>query len=137
MKRILIIIITALVISLGLSSCRNSNRLTSDDYGSFSIATKQYSFDETYYSIQEIEDGMVHISIYTASDDELISEVEPCRSWDYWGMVWENDRNAFWIQSADIGIFCIEQVDGEWVENHECERPDYIVSRYDSLIEAN
>lgn len=108
-----------------------------NQWGSFSLEEKQYSYDGKYYSIQSVEYDdkenchMVFVSIYKSTDDELICELEPCRSWDYYGMVWENDRYAFWIQSSDIGVFCIELVNGEWVENWKCKLPDYIETKYD------
>ena len=108
-------------------------------WGSFSSDEKQYSYDGTYYSIQSVEYDdqesarMVFVRLYKSIDDELICELEPCRYRDYYGMVWENDRYAFWIQSGDIGIFCIELVDGEWIENWKCKMPDYIESKYDDF----
>ncbi len=108
-----------------------------NQWGSFSPEEKQYSYDGKYYSIQTIEHngfkGKVIVRLYSSIDDELICELEPCRSWDYWGMVWENDRYAFWIQSGDIGVFCIELVNGEWIENWKRKEPDYIESRYDDF----
>ena len=115
-------------------SCRGSNRLSTDNWGSFTNKSKLYSYDNFYYSIQSLQDDMVTIQLYTSANDELMYEFEPCRSWDYWGMVWENDRYAFWIQSGDIGVFCVKLDEGEWIVDYSCERPDYIESRYDSLL---
>ena len=111
--------------------------LKQHQWGSFTDEEKLYSYDGTYYSIQTIEhngwNGKVIIRLYSSINDELICELEPCRSCDYYGMVWENDRYAFWIQSGDIGTFCIELVNGEWVENWKRKVPDYIESKYDDF----
>lgn len=117
-----------------LCGCAASSADSADEWGSFSSESKQYSYDNSYYSIQTVGDETVDICIYSASDDELVFEVQPCRSNDYWGMVWENGRNAFWIQSGDVGVFCYELVDDEWCLNADCERPEDIVSRYDVTL---
>lgn len=129
LRRVLLLVCLSLLVIL--CGCNDSEQLTTDNWGSFTNTSKLYSYDEAYYSIQTIEDDTVIIRLYNSIDDELICQIEPCRSADYWGMVWERDRYAFWVQSGDIGVFCIELEDGEWVENWDCERPEYIESRYD------
>ena len=129
MKKLLIVICIA--ICLCFCSC-NVQSGSDNEYGSFVTDEVLNSFDNAYYSVQTIEDDSVLIRIYT-SDDELEYEVNPCRSMDYWGMVWENDRYAFWIQSGDVGTLCYELVDGVWEIRTNRARPEYIISRYDSM----
>lgn len=131
-----LISICVILITILFASCVSNDTNEEDSWGSFSAETKQYSYDDNYYSIQEIKDDMIYISVYSTSDDELVFDVEPCRAIDYWGMVWENDRYAIWIQSGDIGVFCYELEDDVWQLNNECEKPEEIVSRYDILFNS-
>ena len=130
MKKMLIVI--CIVFCLCFCSCSVQNG-SDNEYGSFVTDEVLNSFDNAYYSVQTIEDDFVLIRIYT-TDDELVYEVNPCRSMDYWGMVWENDRYAFWIQSGDVGTLCYELVDGAWEISTNRARPEYIISRYDSWL---
>jgi len=132
--KIFAIIICVFIFVLSCVCCV-LNDAENDDWGSFSAETKQYSYDSSYYSIQNVENGIISICVYTMNDDELVFEIEPCRSSDYLGMVWENGRNAFWIQSGDIGVLCYEFENDEWCLNTDREKPEEIVSRYDSLIQ--
>ncbi len=109
-------------------------------WGSFTDEEKQYSYDGKYYSIQSVEYDdkenchMVFVSIYKSTDDELICELEPCRSMDYWGMVWESKTYNIWFQSADIGLLCYCMSDDVWTYDPNVVRPDDIISKYEDII---
>jgi len=102
------------------------------DYGSFTLEDIT-SYDNVYIAYLEESDRsnpLVKIWIVNQQTGEA-DYIEPIRRSDFWGMCWENDCNKLWIQSGDIGVVCFIYQDGEWVQDTEAVRPDYIVSKYD------
>ncbi len=98
---------------------------------------KTYSFDRKYYAIQSVEDGMIRVSVFLVSSDELIDAFTPARAMDFWGICWERDTYNIWTQSADIGIYCYAHQDGKWEQNGDTKAPSYIVSRWDENYRNN
>ena len=94
-----------------------------------------YSFDNEFCAKQSIEinEGIeyVRVEIWDKNgkiEDSFLTE----RARDFWGICWEKDTYNLWIQSGDVGIYCMEYVDGKWKTNRNKERPDYIKSKYDN-----
>ena len=100
--------------------------------GSFSFISDLYSFDTQYYALQLIGDPS-KVMIFSRETRELVYETNPYNQQSYYGMVWENDRTAFWVQIDGSDTDCYELVDGEWRMNPDCERPEYIVTRAEML----
>ncbi|MBP5262228.1 MAG: hypothetical protein J6Z43_08900 [Clostridiales bacterium] len=90
-----------------------------------------YSYDHKYKAVSSINGEMIEISVYSEEGD-LIGFFEPCRKTDFWGICWENDSYSIWVQSGDTGVICYRNEDDSWVRDEDAERPDHIISKYDS-----
>ncbi len=100
-------------------------------YGSFTME-ESLSYDRKY--IANIKDGGGNILITvmkTSGDKKYAGSFSPCRKSDFQGICWEKDSYNIWVQSGDVGTVCYSLKDGEWVEDPEAVRPEYIVSKYD------
>ena len=104
-------------------------------YGSFT-PNKTYSFDRRFYAVQEVKNRMIEVIVYDAQTKKTVGSFSPARAMDFWGICWEKDTYNLWTQSADIGEFCYEYQNGNWVRNEEMKLPDYIISRYDKVYRS-
>ena len=114
-------------------SCSNINN-KEEQWGSFT-AEKTYSYDKVFYAIQSVDEkedtSHIVVDIYQTENNEKVYSFSPARANDFWGICWENDNYNIWFQSSDIGIFCYEFKDSQWILNENATRPEYIISKYD------
>lgn len=138
-KKILILSLCTLMLLLGCAdqlSTPIDSETAFELWGSFT-PDKTYSYDEKYYALQKVEKNFLYgfdyikVSIYETGTDALISSFYPARSFDFWGICWENDTYNIWIQSGDIGVYCYKCENTQWEINYSAKRPDYIISKYD------
>jgi len=100
------------------------------DYGSFSPETT-YSFDGKYYAVQSIDNGQIAVSVYSAQNDSLVSSFAEERAFDFWGICWENDSYNIWIQSGDVGTYCMVHDSGKWSrDDGNMLMPPEIIDRF-------
>lgn len=108
-----------------------------EDYGSFSPDIT-YSYDEKYYALQTLTRpelagvDYIQVTVYENGTDAVVDSFLTERAFDFWGVCWEDDTYNIWIQSGDIGTYCME-FDGEkWNRNdgYELEKPPEIIDRF-------
>lgn len=100
-------------------------------YGDFS-PERINSFDNEFYAqTMPLATDMIEIQIFSAGGD-IVSEFQPCRSSDYWGICWEKDSHNIWVQSGDVGYVCYTQEGKEWVKAEGAVKPDYIHGKYEN-----
>lgn len=128
-KRTIIFLLTIMLSVLDLCGSYEYE-VTEEEWGSFT-PYKTYSYDNRYYAVQSVKDGIVIVSVYDSETDEFIADFKPARSWDFWGICWESDTYNIWIQSGDIGTYCYAYQEGVWDIDRDAERPDDIISKYD------
>lgn len=128
-----LVFFTCVVISI-LAACSGAGDRGGENWGSFT-ADKAYSYDGKYYATQSVveseETQMVKVTVCLTDTDEVISEFEPARARDFWGICWEEDTYNIWIQSGDTGTLCYAHHDGVWTLDESAERPSYVISKYD------
>ena len=89
------------------------------EYGSFSPDVTN-SFDGKYYAVQTLDKpegssvNFILVTIYDAGTDAIVDSFLTERAFDFWGVCWESDNYNLWIQSADIGTYCMIFEDGHW-----------------------
>lgn len=104
------------------------------DYGSFSPDVT-YSYDGEYRAVQTLErpEGWkvdaIRVTVYEEVSDKVVDSFLTQRAMDFWGICWEEDNYDIWIQSADVGTYCMSYEDGHWVHNDEKEMPETIKKR--------
>lgn len=132
-----------LSLCLALTGCAERYRgyaplsgLQASEYGSFSAETT-YSYDGRYYAEQRIEENenskwkMVVLHIYRAEDDHEIAFYALERAVDFWGVCWETDSYNIWVQSGDVGCYCLRfEENGGWTRDWNAVMPENIISRY-------
>ncbi len=92
------------------------------------------SYDEKYYAVSTQKQGNdnIVVSIYETKDDVPVFSFETVRTFDFWGICWENSSYNIWIQSGDIGVICYSYENNKWNLNKNAQRPNNIISKYDS-----
>ena len=108
-----------------------------EEYGSFSPDIT-YSYDEKYRAVQTLvkpkgaKVDFIEVRIYENESGEEAAAFLTERAFDFWGVCWENDSYNLWIQSGDIGTYCMEYEDGTWVrpEDSRLELPEGIINRF-------
>ena len=89
------------------------------DYGSFSPDVTK-SYDGKYYAIQTLErpegynTGFILVTVYESETGVAVDSFLTQRAWDFWGICWEPDNYNIWIQSADVGTYCMCFENGQW-----------------------
>jgi len=101
-----------------------------EDFGSFSPEVT-YSYDNKYRAVQTVDEyENINVSIY--ENDALVDSFSAARAWDFWGVCWENDSYNIWIQSADVGTYCMLFADGKWARSEDSglQMPDGMIDRF-------
>lgn len=99
-----------------------------EDYGSFSPDIT-YSYDNKYCAVQspikpqDQSSYYINVSIYENNSGVLIDSFLTQRAWDFWGICWEKDSYNIWIQSADIGTYCMQYADEKWTPVYDAQFP--------------
>lgn len=136
MKKILGAIVCCLIL-LGMAGCSSQKSAAPELWGSFTNGPV-VSSDGLYRAEHAVTEqngsdvSVIQVRVYDNSTNELLDSFVPARAMDFWGICWEDGTHRIWIQSADIGIHCYELQEGSWVLNESIERPDSIVSKWDS-----
>lgn len=89
------------------------------DYGSFSpdITT---SYDGKYFAVQTLDkpegygQNYIRVTIYDSENKSIAESFLTERAFDFWGICWEPDSYNIWIQSSDVGTYCMCFEDGHW-----------------------
>ncbi len=130
MKRYLCFVLFVVFILFGCS-----HQASNTEWGSFT-SEKTFSYDKQFYAVQEIFEAddvrLIDVKIFS-SDNTLIASFRPARARDFWGICWEKDSYNIWVQSGDLGILCYAYDNEEWTLDSSAVRPDYIISKYDSI----
>lgn len=104
------------------------------EYGSFS-PYRTYSWDKKLYADQTLDGtkaaDLIRVTVYDAETDAIVGSFPAQRAWDFWGICWAPDSYDIWIQSGDVGVYCMRYVDGTWEQVWDALRPDEIVTKYD------
>jgi len=126
-----------LMMGLALAGCRGVrityNRQSDsaqrrEKYGSFSPDLTT-SYDGRFYAVQQKvrPEGMsvdyIHVTVYDAEAEEVADSFLTERAWDFWGICWEQDSYDIWVQSGDIGTYCMKYEEGRWVRSEDHEEP--------------
>ncbi len=94
------------------------------DFGSFSPDVTT-SFDNKYYAVQTMEkkeggkEAYIRVTIYDSVTDAVVDSFLTERAFDFWGVCWEPENYDLWIQSNDVGTYCMCFADGYWVKNED------------------
>lgn len=107
------------------------------DYGSFSPDVT-FSYDEKYYAVQTLSKpegknvNYINVTIYENGTNTLIDSFLTERAFDFWGVCWEKDTYNLWIQSADIGTYCMKYEEGKWtrIDDYSLQMPKDIIDRF-------
>ena len=134
MKKYSVLLMAICVIML-LTSC--AGRYSSEEFWGSYTADRTFSYDRKFYAIQTVDDSMIIVTVFDAETDAEIDSFSPARALDFWGICWEKDSYNIWIQSTDIGNYCYEYQDEEWIRNDKLIPPDYIISKYDEKYKNN
>ena len=100
------------------------------DFGSFSPDTT-YSFDGKYSAVQTIAptDGSdaayIQVTIYDSETNAILDSFPAERLLDFWGVCWEPDSYNLWIQSGDVGTYCMRYDNGVWSRDVDYTRTVY------------
>ena len=142
MKRLILTVIMLMILLFTTACSGIIARVTATEtpqqsfWGSYT-AEKTYSYDHKYYAVQNVENGMIRISVFQTASGELVDAFTPARSMDFWGICWERDTYTIWTQSADIGIYGYELCNGIWKQNESLRPTAYIISRWDEYYQNN
>ena len=123
------VVLTAVL--LGVSGCSLTAAATWPprhwspvDYGSFSPDVTT-SYDGRYYAVQTLArpgdaavDG-IQVTIYESGTDAVVDSFLTQRAYDFWGVCWAPDSYDLWVQSGDVGTYCMRCADGTWVRDTE------------------
>lgn len=148
MKRLAAVLFLPLILTALLSGCSilpfrkpawPPKGWQQEDYGSFSPDIT-YSHDGKYYAVQtlgdpELDEGgarFINVSIYESATDNLVDSFPAQRAFDFWGICWEADSYNIWIQSGDIGTYCMRYAAGEWVkeDDYRLQMPEGMIDRF-------
>ena len=95
------------------------------------------SDDGKLYAEQSLEHdpkddvNYVKVTVYDAENRLSVGEFTAARAMDFRGVCFEPGSWNIWVQSGDVGVYCMRYDDGRWVEDWEIEKPDAIVTRED------
>ena len=145
MKKILPVSFAIIIFISILSGCSISDVIeptwppkiwNQKDYGSFSPDIT-FSYDEKYYAVQTLSKpegknvNYINVTIYENGTNILIDSFLTERAFDFWGVCWEDDTYNLWIQSADIGTYCMRHEEGKWirVDDPSLQMPKGMIDR--------
>lgn len=136
MRKILGVIVCCIIL-LRLGGCSSPQSSEPEFWGSFTngpviSSDGLYRAEHTAIKSDENTVSVIQVKVYDTRTNELLDSFVPARAWDFWGICWEDGTHRIWIQSADIGIHCYELQNGRWVLNKDIERPNTIVSKWDT-----
>ena len=108
-----------------------------EEYGSFSPDVT-YSYDRKYYAVQNLTKpegynvNVVLVTVYDFDTNMVVNSFLTERALDFWGICWESDSYNIWIQSSDVGTYCMIYQDGAWVrdEMNSLRMPDDMIDRF-------
>ena len=89
------------------------------EYGSFSPDVTS-SYDGRYSAVQTLEKpegkavNYIRVTIFDAETDAVADTFLTERAMDFWGVCWEPDSYNLWIQSGDVGTYCMCCEEGHW-----------------------
>jgi len=107
------------------------------EYGSFSPDIT-YSYDRKYHAVQTLEryensdNHYIQVTVYENGTDVVVDSFPTERAFDFWGICWEEDSYNIWIQSSDVGTYCMRYADGKWVrvEDYKLRMPAGMIDRF-------
>lgn len=113
------------------------------DWGTFRRDTTLSSDDGRYVAVQdvvyreELDLRSVRITVQDADTGEVVDSFFTDRARDFWGICWEPGSYRIWTQSGDVGLRCFEHdpEEGIWRYQPEAERPERVISKYDTWTE--
>ena len=108
-----------------------------EKYGSFS-PDETTSFDGKYRAVQTLTrpEGasmdLIQVTVYDAESGAEADSFLAGRAWDFWGVCWEKDSYNLWLQSGDVGSYCMIYGDSVWREDEDREMamPEGIIDRF-------
>jgi len=108
------------------------------DNGSFIVGVPGTvrSDDGKLYAEQSLEQdaesgvNLVKVTVYGADNGLTVGEFIAQRALDFQGICFEPGSWNIWVQSGDVGVYCMRYDDGKWVEDHDIPIPDTIVTRH-------
>ncbi|MBR0463004.1 MAG: hypothetical protein IJJ23_01280 [Clostridia bacterium] len=114
MKRItnMFVVVFLIVLTLMLAGCSISE-------DSFSSGVTR-SHDNKFYAVQTLTKpenakvNYVQVTVYDSETDEAVDSFLTERATDFWGICWEADTYNIWVQSGDIGTYCMIWDNGVW-----------------------
>lgn len=140
MKRTILVCVM-LMLSFVLIGCQKEKAAEQTQFWGSYTDERTYSFDKKYYAVQTVRESdeirYILVTIYDIAANHEVSSFMPARASDFWGICWERDTYNIWIQSADIGAYCYEYQNGNWIRNESVRKPDYIISRNDTEYRNN
>ncbi len=92
------------------------------EFGSFSPDVTA-SFDKKYYTVQTLENkegsktAYIRVTIYDSVTNAVVDSFLTERAFDFWGVCWDPKNYDLWIQSNDVGTYCMCFMDGHWVRD--------------------
>ena len=109
------------------------------DSGSFTVGVPGtvFSDDGKLAAEQSLEQDAgsgvnnVKVTVTNLENGLTVGEFVAERAMDFWGICFEPGSYNIWIQSGDVGVYCMRYDDGTWVKDLDAPRPESIVSRYD------
>jgi len=110
------------------------------DNGSFTVGVPGtiFSDDGKLYAEQSLERdesidvNIVNVTVYSAENDLPVYEFYTTGSMDFHGICFEPGSYNIWVQTTDMGVYCMRWEDSRWVKDLEIEKPASIVTRQKS-----
>ena len=79
---------------------------------------------------ESIDVNIVYITVYSAENDLPVYDFYTTGSMDYQGVCFEPGTWNIWVQSGDLGVYCMKYGDGRWVKDTETPVPETITTRH-------
>ena len=132
-NHMIVIFVMIVVCVTGIAITRKNFVKKTKNMGSFTF-DRTSSYDEKYYAVstKKQENDNIVVSIYETKNDVPMFSFETVRAFDFWGICWESSSYNIWVQSGDIGLICYSYENNKWNLNKNAQRPDTIISKYDS-----
>lgn len=133
-RRRLAIMLTAAAIMLAGVVFALSRDTRPNVHGSFTagVPGRVESFDGRFYAEQSVERPVgdsvnrVKVTVYDAETKAPVGEFPAQRAFDFLGICWARDGYDIWVNSGDVGAYCMRYEDGAWVEDRTVPLPEYI-----------
>ena len=86
-------------------------------------------------SLRQEETGgvnLVDVTVYSADNGLPVGTFTAQRAMDFLGICFGPGSWDIWVQSGDVGVYCMRYDDGKWVEDRTAQKPASIVTRQEA-----